>query len=30
MAKAMEDSVTGVSLKKAQSILDEIASFEQT
>lgn len=30
MAKAMEDSVTGVSLRKAQSILDEIASFEQS
>jgi serine/threonine-protein kinase len=30
MAKAVEDSVTGSSLTKAQRVLDEIANFEQS
>lgn len=29
LAKAMEDSVTGGSLRRAQSLLDELASFER-
>jgi len=29
LAKLMEDSVTGVSLRRAQALLDEIAQFER-